>query len=162
MDTAAFDHRYAELFADLRRLCGALGAGQDAEDVAQEVLIYGRSRLEELRDDTKLVPWLRRIAVRTVGRSRQRPWADASISLVANDAGLGVIDLGLDERAALRRLTGRQREFVVLVYFAGHRQEEVAQMLGVSRGNVARTLWEARSVLARVLADYHEGNPDVL
>lgn len=157
LDRGAFDARYPELLSDLRRVCRAVGAGMDAEDIAQDVLLYGRSRLDELRDDRKLVPWLRRIAVRRVARHGKS-------SGRANDqreAGAGDIEranLAMDERAALARLGRRQRDLVELVYFNGYRQDEAAEMLGISRGNVARTLWDARKVLAIALADYADGD----
>lgn len=159
MQTARFDARYDELFAELRRLCRALGAGDDAEDVAQEVLVYGRSRLHELRDDEKLVPWLRRIAIRSATRARRARGRDLEAIDPVRDLGLGPIELGLDERAALRALPARQRQLVTLVYFAGYRQEEVAEMLGISRGTVAKTLWEARCALAHALVGYSRGAP---
>ena len=77
----------------------------------------------------------------------------------AGDLGLGPIELALDERMALRALPARQRQLVTLVYFAGYRQEEVAEMLGISRGTVAKTLWEARCTLAHALVDYSRGAP---
>jgi DNA-directed RNA polymerase specialized sigma24 family protein len=154
LETSAFDARYAELLADLRRVCRAMGAGPDAEDVAQEVLVYGRSRLDELQDDAKLVPWLRRIAVRSTLRSLGRQRDDRGAGDLLVDPKLALVDLGLDEQAALRGLGSRQQQLVRLVYFGGYRQEEVANMLGISRGTVAKTLWLARRALAHALADY--------
>jgi DNA-directed RNA polymerase specialized sigma24 family protein len=132
-----------------------MGAGSDAEDIAQDVLIYARTRLHELRDDTKLKPWLRRIAVR---RTLRQARATGSTADGPDPTwGQANVDLGLDERAAMRALSPRQRQLVALVYLAGFRQEEAAQMLAISRGTVARTLWEARCALALTLADYRTG-----
>ena len=154
MDTATFDARFEELFVDLARVCRAMGAGYQSEDVAQEVLVYGRSKIRELRDDSKLVPWLRRIAVRTASRKRR-----AFVQLVPEVAmvGGGSVDLALDEQRALGELPLRQRQLVTLVYLEGYRQEEAADMLGISRGTVAKGLWRARCGLARSLANYDPG-----
>jgi RNA polymerase sigma-70 factor (ECF subfamily) len=153
LETSTFDARYGELLADLRRVCHALGAGPDSEDIAQEVLVYGRSRLHQLRDDAKLRAWLRRMAVRNV--LRQRPVQTyRSPTDISVDPDLALVDLGIDERSALAGLGERQRQLVRLVYFSGFRQDEVAEMLGISRGTVAKTLWNARRALARSLADY--------
>ncbi len=149
-----FDARYAELFADLRRVCLGLGAGSNAEDIAQEALIQGRAKLGDLRDDTKLVPWLRRIAVRGVGRARTAPHAQLIDRSGASEWAL--VDLAADEREAVKRLPTRQRQMVSLVYFLGYGQDDVADMLEVSRGHVARTLWDARVSLATTLADYRK------
>jgi RNA polymerase sigma-70 factor (ECF subfamily) len=156
LESSAFDARYGELIADLRRVCLAMGAGSDSEDIAQEVLTYARSRLYQLRDDAKLVAWLRKIAVRSALRRRS---IEPDVVIAADlsvDPDLALVDLGLDERAALAALGPRQRQLVRLVYFSGYRQEEAADMLGISRGTVAKTLWLARRALARSLADYED------
>jgi hypothetical protein len=59
-----FDSRYGAVFADLVTLARALGAGADAEDVAQEALLEARGHLKDLRDPDKLRAWVRRIAIR--------------------------------------------------------------------------------------------------
>ena len=146
-----FDASYDTLFGELAAFCRALGAGPDAEDIAQETLIVGRRHLSDLREAGSLLPWLRRIAVRAVIRSRRRPRA-----LLIEDGALlpKAPDLGLDAAAAVARLPDRERIAVVLVYGMGYRQDEVAELLGVRRGTVAASLWKARRQLARDLVDY--------
>ncbi len=164
-----FDARYPELFADICRVCRALGAGGDADDIAQETLIVGRSQLPSLRDEASLLPWLRRIAVRATFRSRRsgrRFWGHRAPDLAAGadatdpcaEFDFDNVEIAVDESQALRALSPRQRQYVALVYFAGYTQEEVAEMLDVARGTVAKTIWEARASLAHSLADY-EGGP---
>ena len=154
-----FDARYRELFADLERVCRALGAGAEAEDVAQESILAGRAQLHQLRDDAKLLPWLRRIAVRAVyagqraAEQRGRLSHDAAAGTWQSDS-FPMAELASDELAALRQLPPRERQYVTLVYFAGYRQDEVAEMVAVSRGAVAKTLWKARVRLAHLLAEY--------
>ena len=88
---------------------------------------------------------------RALRQGRERGSAANSADLTWGTAD---VDLGLDERAALGALSPRQRQLVALVYIAGFRQGEAAEMLAISRGTVARTLWEARCALALALADY--------
>jgi DNA-directed RNA polymerase specialized sigma24 family protein len=147
----AIDAEYEALFAELTRFCRVLGAGGSAEDVAQEVLLDGRAHLDQLRDETSLRPWLRAIAVRRVSRLRAKAWR----SLADDPTFLPVDpDLGLDASAAIARLPERERIAVVLVYGLGYGQEETAEMLGITRGGVASSLWQARRKLARDLAPY--------
>ncbi len=147
------DAEYGALFAELTGLCRALGAGGSAEDVAQEVLLDGRAHLAQLRDPDRLRPWLRTMAVRRVSRLRAKAWR----SITTDPAFLPIdSDLGLDAQAAVARLPERERIAVVLVYGLGYRQEEAAEMLGISRGGVASTLWQARRKLARDLAPYRQ------
>jgi RNA polymerase sigma-70 factor, ECF subfamily len=147
----AVDAEYGALFTELTRLCQALGAGGSAEDIAQDVLLEGRAHLDDLRDPTSLRPWLRTMAVRKVSRLR----AKAHGSIAGELAFLPVdADLGLDASAAVARLPERERRAVVLVYGLGFGQAEAAEMLGITRGGLAATLWQARRKLARDLAPY--------
>lgn len=147
----AVDAEYESLFAELSRLCRALGAGGSAEDIAQEVLLEGRAKVDQLRDPGSLRPWLRTIAVRRVSRLRAKAWR----TMTDEPAFLPVDpDLGLDAAAAVSHLPDRERIAVVLVYGLGYLQEEAAEMLGITRGGVASSLWQARRKLARDLAPY--------
>jgi DNA-directed RNA polymerase specialized sigma24 family protein len=147
----AFDASYEVLFGELTRLSRALGAGPNAEDVAQDALVYGREHLDELRDPARLRPWLRTIAVRSAARHRPRSSARemGETAFLPVDPGLG-----LDASAAVARLPARERAAVVLVYGLGYGQDDVAEMMGISRGTVAASLWKARQRLARDLAAY--------
>jgi DNA-directed RNA polymerase specialized sigma24 family protein len=148
---SAVDAEYASLFAELTRLCQALGAGGSAEDIAQEVLLEGRAKLGQLRDRASLRPWLRTIAVRRVSKLHAKAWR----SFVDEPAFLPVdADLGLDAATAIAHLPDRERIACVLVYGLGYRQEEAAEMLGITRGGLASSLWQARQKLARDLAPY--------
>jgi RNA polymerase sigma-70 factor, ECF subfamily len=148
---AMFDASYDELFGELAGFCRALGAGGDAEDIAQETLLVGRAELGGLRDPGRLRPWLRRIAVRAVmrGHRRRRTTQIEDGALVPTAS-----DLGIDAAAAIGRLPERERLAVVLVYGMGYQQEEAADLLGIRRGTVAASLWKARRRLARDLIDY--------
>lgn len=53
--------------------------------------------------------------------------------------------------AALRRLPGRQREVLVLRYYAGLSEAEIAATTGISRGAVKSTAHRALAALERAL-----------
>jgi RNA polymerase sigma-70 factor (ECF subfamily) len=148
--TADFDLQYAALFGELTTLCRAVGAGDEAQDIAQDVLLYGRSHLGQLRDTTKLRPWLRKMAVRAVGKRR----STSTVSLDAIGVGYFPTDTGLslDSMAAIRSLPERERIAIVLTYGLGYDQAAVAELMDIRRGTVAATLWKARQKLARALA----------
>jgi RNA polymerase sigma factor (sigma-70 family) len=55
--------------------------------------------------------------------------------------------------AALRRLPGRQREAVVLRYCLGLPEDEVAQVMNVSRGTVKSTSHRGLAALAKILKE---------
>lgn len=54
----------------------------------------------------------------------------------------------------MARLPRRERQAVVLVFGMGYTQEEVGELMGISRGTVAASIWRARQKLARALRDY--------
>ncbi len=146
-----FDERYPGLFAGLTRLGRALGAGPEAEDIAQEVLLEGRRQLGRLRDCDKLQAWLRRMMVRACYRHRGRRRSTPLNSAVAYVP----LDLSgaLDVRIAVARLPPRERLPVALVYGLGYSQAEAADAMGITRGGLATALFKARARLVRELGD---------
>jgi RNA polymerase sigma-70 factor (ECF subfamily) len=151
IDTEGFDSRYAALFGDLVALARALGAGFEAEDVAQDALLQARSHLGQLRDPDKLRAWVRRIAVRGACRARRRHQAGHGAEQIER---LPVTELpDLDVGAAIADLPERERVAVTLVFGLGYRQDEAAQLMGVAAGTVYSSIWRARRKLARQLAD---------
>ena len=151
IDLEGFDSQYGALFGDLAALARALGAGPDAEDVAQEALLQARGHLHELRDPDKLRAWVRRIAIRGACRARRRHVADLDAQHVER---LPTADLpNLDVAAAIAGLPERERVAVTLVYGLGYRQDEAAELMGIASGTVYSSVWRARRKLARLLAE---------
>lgn len=151
-----FDVDYNRFFADLTALCRALGAGSAAEDLAQESILHARERHSQLRDESKLEPWLRRIAARRTfeylrhqRRHEAREPDDAAVAFLPVDPSISI-----DVAAAITRLPERERVAVVLVYALGYEQEEAATVMNVTRGTVATLLHRGRRHLAERLAAY--------
>ena len=147
------DHDYDKHFADLTALCRALGAGDSAEDIAQEALLHGQEHRHELRDEAKLQSWLRRIAARRtfeyLRRQRRYESQEPARAFIPVDPSISI-----DVSAAITRLPERERVAVVLVYGVGYEQEEAAAVMNVTRGTVATLLYRARKHLAELLVGY--------
>lgn len=83
----------------------------------------------------RAVDWVRSQERRTV---RDRRYTDADGGTDLPDASVAVV--ALDEAARVRRALGElsetQRRALVLAYFDGHSQREVAEILGVPLGTV--------------------------
>lgn len=144
------DESYLDHFRDLVRLCRALGAGAEAEDIAQEALVYAREHVGELRDPSALRPWVRQIARRAALRHLQRRPVgirQPALVFVPQD-----VSLGLDLAQAIARLPQRERQAISLVYGLGYTQQEAAEVLGIARGTIAATLFHARRRLGDLLA----------
>jgi RNA polymerase sigma-70 factor, ECF subfamily len=149
------DDQYDKLLLDLARVARAAGAGADAEDLAQEVLLHARPRIGQLRDESKVLPWLRRMVARAAYKRRKET------ALVGGTASYEFLPhaetTGIDIADAVSRLPQRERFAIRLVYGSGYTQEEAAEIMNVTRGTVATLVWRARHRLAVELADYRDG-----
>jgi RNA polymerase sigma-70 factor (sigma-E family) len=131
--------RFEDAFGDLYRLAyrvsfRVLGDRGDAEDVAQEALARTHLRWARLSDRPE--GWVVTVATNlSIDRHRRRSRATTS-----TDEPLALVDAHLAERLdltkALRRLSRRQREVVVLRYLADWSELDVAETLGCSPGSV--------------------------
>jgi RNA polymerase sigma factor (sigma-70 family) len=144
------DAAYQRHFADLARLCRALGAGHDSEDLAQEVMMFARAHVQDVRDPAKLEGWLRAIAV----LKSRRPFAQLSSEEMVAPVDT---DLPIDLAAGIARLPSRERAVLTLVHGLGYSQADAAEALGIRRGTVAATLSHARAKLATWLIEYGRG-----
>ena len=139
---------------------------QDAEDMTQETFIRACRALPrfEIREGTSFEAWLYRIAVNCC-RSRMRrkwyqvlPWPDPAPQLVAPPEAQPdrMVEQGewRDEIVdAIHSLGERHRLVVILRYYAGLSNEEIAQTLRIPSGTVRSRLHTARQRLKALLSD---------
>jgi RNA polymerase sigma-70 factor (sigma-E family) len=126
-----------------------LGDRPEAEDVAQEALARVCLRWSRLHDRPE--GWVSRVASNlAIDRYRHRRREPLIPS-----GPIGVVDERIGERGdlvrALRRLSRRQREVVVLRYLADFSEAEVAVALGCSVGTVKTHSSRGLSALRRQL-----------
>lgn len=136
---AAAVHRYL-----LRR------APQDADDLAAEVLTVAWRRREDVPEGAEL-PWLYRTAgfVLANHRRRKQPLPLASVpEQEADDDPADVVVTDELVREALAGLSARDRRILLLHAWEGLGGEELAAVLGISRGGADAALSRARSRLA--------------
>lgn len=159
------DHREA-IF---RFLLGMAGDPAEAEDLTQETLLRAHTRLASLEDETKLVPWLYRIATNIArDRFRQASWRrrQEPLELEGSESGLAVVDAGprLDKvmeqremsdcvRGYLEGLSDAYRTVILLHDLQGLTNPEIAAFLGVSVDAVKIRLHRARSKLRAALGE---------
>lgn len=134
---------YQAHHASLVRLA-ALMAPEDgmAEDLVQEAFVRLYKGWRRIREPEKVPAYLRATVVNlargrgrrisTARRNRPAPPADAAS---AEDAAMRG-EVGREVVAELRRLPTRQRECLVLRYYQGLGESEIAQTLGISVGSV--------------------------
>jgi RNA polymerase sigma-70 factor (ECF subfamily) len=147
------------------RLCYlVMRAEQDAEDMTQETFIRACRALPrfEIREGISFEAWLYRIAVNCC-RSRMRrrwyqvlPWPDPTPRLIAEpeaqpDRMLEQSEWRNEILEAVHSLGDKHRLVVILRYYAGLSNEEVARALDIPSGTVRSRLHTARQRLKVVL-----------
>jgi RNA polymerase sigma-70 factor (ECF subfamily) len=157
------------------RLCFlVMRSEQDAEDMTQETFIRAFRALPrfEIREGASFEAWLYRIAVNAC-RSRMRrkwyqvlPWPSPAPDIVAEPEAQPDRLVIKDERRneilqAIDSLGEKHRLVVILRYYAGLSNEEIAQTLSIPSGTVRSRLHTARKRLKAVLADDEEENEEL-
>ena len=134
-----------------------LGDRQSAEDVVQEAFRGLFRAWDRLPDEANFVGYLRASVVngcRTVIRRRKR--TPQSLAVPPAPSAEASMLVGEERRAtvtALRRLPPRQREALVLRYFADLPEQETAEAMGISRGTVKSTTARGLAALGRMLRE---------
>ena len=162
-DPAAFQALYEHYFDRVYRYVAArVDNSQDAEDVVSDIFLLIMKRLYQFRNNHKysFAAWVFTISRNTITdfyRHRERLPVQVSIDEWVEQYSY---DVGLDEqlierehadvvRSLLQILPKRRREVVMLRYFAGLRNLEIAQVLDIDERTVA-------SHLSRALKDLYE------
>ncbi len=112
-----------------------------------------------------LVSYLYRVAYHLiVDNSRRQPHADLFLdeTFIAADADPGgrSDEREAQAREALWKLTSEQRQVIILKYFEGFNNEEVAAALGKPIGSIKSLQSRALAALRRVISQEREGVPN--
>jgi RNA polymerase sigma-70 factor (sigma-E family) len=130
-----------------------------AEDVVQDAFLGLYRALPRLRDHDDVLPYLRTAVInksRSVLRARRRALGRRVQHEPPASSAESAAMLGEDRRAVLAgvaRLPRRAREVLVLRYYLGLPDQEIAATLGVSRGTVSSTASRALAALGRDLRE---------
>jgi len=149
---------FTELFQQHRGLvfsiCLSMVVEIDAaEDLTEETFVAAFERLPTLRDPTRFVAWLRRLAGNNcrMWLRRQRETAVEALPDRADQEPTGTVDNRLLLEEALRTLPEQGRLVLTLRFGAGRSYREIADMLDVTEDRVRSRLHEARQQLKREL-----------
>jgi RNA polymerase sigma-70 factor (sigma-E family) len=152
----------AELYAahrlSLVRLASLLVDDRaSAEDVVQDAFAGLAAHGTRLRDPDKALAYLRKAVVnRSRSALRRRRTARGyapprAVEAARPDERAVLAEEHREILAALDRLAPRQREVVVLRYWSGLSEAEIAETLGISRGAVKSTASRALDHLETVM-----------
>ena len=131
------------------------GDEEAALEIVQETVLKGFRSIKQLRNPELFRTWITRILINTSKdyyrheiRYAQMPEEEA----VYEEAGITA-----EERAdlyeAIRRLPEKYRTAVILRYFDGLKQEEIAFVMGIPRGSVSAYLTRAKKELRKYLKE---------
>jgi RNA polymerase sigma-70 factor (ECF subfamily) len=165
---SSFERVYVECFHEVSRWARAMGGKEeDLDDLAQEVFLVVRRKLDEF-DGRNLRGWLYRITQRTVRDYRRSAWFRNLLSLRRGDDSErrlhGLVEPGpgpaerLERREAERALSSivgrmreKQRTVFVLFEIEGYTGEEIAELEGVSVNTIWTRLHHARKDFADIV-----------
>jgi RNA polymerase sigma-70 factor (sigma-E family) len=150
-----FDDAYPALFRDAYRVAyRLLGDREDAADTAQEACARACVRWRRLTRAGDPAPWVVRVAGNlAIDRWRRRRTA-AAHPLPAPAAS--TMPDRVDLHRALEAISKRQRDVILLRYFADLPEAAVADALGCSVGSVKTHTSRALAALRARLADSDE------
>ena len=134
---------YAQHYRALVRLAVLLVRDlPTAEDIVQDSFVAMHDGWQRLRDSERALPYLRSAVLnRCRSELRHRAVVDKHVpkpppDMPSAEHGLLVLVERSAVIAALRTLPGRQREAIVLRYYADFSEAEIAAAMGISRGAV--------------------------
>lgn len=149
---------------------------EDSYDLTQEIFLKVFRKIGNYEHTYSFYTWLYRITVNCcIDFLRRKKRQVNSVSLSAghgDDAGINgkdqdipdhtfVPDTALDQReldqvlhAAIAQLSEKLRAIIILKEIEGFSYEEIAEVLGCSKGTVKSRLFRARERLKELLTDY--------
>ncbi len=148
---AVYDSDYAHLVGLARWMVGSPGL---AEELVQDTFVRLLERPPKLDDPEALSAYVRRAVVNR-SRSRIRRLVLERKHARADVESIEEIDPDEAVRSAVAQLPIRQRQCVVLRFYADLTVDAIAETLGISAGSVKTHLHRANDSLKRLL---HEGD----
>ena len=129
--TVQFEEFFADRYRSAARFAYLLtGSGEVGEEIAQEAFLQVFRRWAEIRNPEAYLTRALVSGARSWGRKERRPSAAHRAGPVEYDPDVIAV------RVALAALPERQREALVLRYFLGHLEREVAEAMGCPVGTV--------------------------
>lgn len=142
------------------------GNHADAEDVAQQTLVkVYRSWSQVIRSDSPEA-YVRRMLTNTfLSARRPKKWRLELLTETPPEYDSAATPHAPEDRMVLwphvKALPPRQRAVIVLRYYEDLNEQEIADALGCSRGNVKSTAHRALKALRAALGEEHDGGMEL-
>lgn len=131
-----------------------------AEDIVHSAFVKVMENISQLKDENSFRPWLYRIVVNLANRHMRRASLGRLLAGVFLDTGAPAVDqavIARDEiltmRKAIATLGDTHRVPVVLRYYTGFTEQEIADILAIPLGTVKSRLHTAKEKLYREMND---------
>ncbi|HET9528050.1 MAG TPA: sigma-70 family RNA polymerase sigma factor [Pyrinomonadaceae bacterium] len=142
-----------------------------AEDVTQQIFLKLFTAIRQFRGDSEFTTWLYRLVVNACLDERRRrrrwlPWDSTQATTIAmnnvsdkkpQERQYARLEVAEAVRVAIEELKPKFRLPILLKYIEGLSYEEIAEVMGCSKGTVASRLNRGHSQLAKRLS--HLNNP---
>jgi len=150
--------------------CYSLGDKTAADDITQQIFVKLFTRIGQFRGDSEFTTWLYRLVINACldERRRQRRLLPVAEFLPMSKAayrkspepGYERREIAGSVREAIGGLKPKMRRPILLKYIEGFSYEEIAAVLGCSKGTVASRLNRAHKALAKKL-DHLRGELEI-
>jgi len=144
----------------------SLGDHSIADDVTQQIFLKLFTAVRQFRGDAEFTTWLYRLVVNACideRRTRRRllPWGDPAVMNHADnrkqqERSLAQGELSDAVQTAVGELKPKFRLPILLKYIEGLSYEEIAAVMGCSKGTVASRLNRGHSQLAKKLTQFRD------
>jgi RNA polymerase sigma-70 factor (ECF subfamily) len=141
-----------------------------AEDVTQQIFVKLFTAIRQFRGDSEFTTWLYRLVVNACIDERRRrrrllPWGTTETAVAMTNVSdrksqerqYARLEISEAVRKAIAELKPKFRLPILLKYIEGLSYEEIAEVMGCSKGTVASRLNRGHSQLAKRLS--HLNNP---
>src|SRR5688500_10219659 len=141
-----------------------------AEDVTQQIFVKLFTAIRQFRGDSEFTTWLYRLVVNACMDERRRrrrllPWGTTETAVATSNVSdrkpqerqYARLEISEAVRNAIAELKPKFRLPILLKYIEGLSYEEIAEVMGCSKGTVASRLNRGHSQLAKRLS--HLNNP---
>ncbi|MBN1445391.1 MAG: sigma-70 family RNA polymerase sigma factor [Candidatus Omnitrophica bacterium] len=158
-DTAAFSILLRSCEKQLRNTAYALCA-EEAEDLMQETFIAAFLSIKKFRMQSSFYTWIYRIMMNTAykkfrRKKRQKSFLNAlgrNIRVETENDSPSFEDSRKEKvRGALARLPAMHREIITLYYLEELSLREISENLSISEGTVKSRLFNARTLMKRII-----------
>jgi len=140
-----------------------------ADDITQQIFLKLFSAIRQFRGDSEFTTWLYRLVVNACLDERRRrrrllPWGEMVAMKKAGERKpqekhYARLEISEAVQAAIGELKPKFRLPILLKYIEGLSYDEIANVMGCSKGTVASRLNRGHSQLAKRLS--HLNNPEV-